>query len=302
VRDHQVEKGMMLAAGVLFFIVVVLWLSFLYGCAQAATLDDFNRTSVGPKWVGGSSFLIIDNNTLGATAYTSAVYDSVLGNQQSVSGIWSVLGGQEQDLLLKAQGAPGAHIEVRYDHNARLMRVAAYNVAWVDYAQWPCTLLPGDTVTAACDSLGGVGVLRNGTTIGVVSVASWPYAKGGGRVGVTLGNQPRLDAIAVNGFSRPTPSLYLTWQWTWPSTDAMGFPERRLKSGMMYQRPDVAGSEWHPFFSLSASHREGTRHLVSLSKQMVWTILTPQPTRFYIAAVDSNGNEADPSNEIVKSP
>jgi hypothetical protein len=288
----------MLAAGVVVFITFVLWATFTF----CATLDDFNRTSVGPKWVGGSSFLILDNNTLGATAYTSAVYDSVLGKQQSVSGIWKVLGGQEQDLLLKAQGAPGAHIEVRYDANAHLMRVAAYNVAWVDYAQWPCTLVPGDTVTAACDSLGGVAVSRNGASIGVVSVASWPYAKGGGRVGVTMGTQPRLDAIALNGFSVPLPSPYVVWRWTWPSTDALGFPERGLQSGRMYSRVDTTGATWGLFLSMQTFHREGKPAYVSLPKSFVWSWLPARPTRFYVTATDSNGNESAPSNEVLKAP
>lgn len=285
--------------GPTFHLILVASLAFMSGVrAKAATLDDFN--SLRPKWIGTN--LAIENGALRALSYTSATYDSVLGVNQSVSGIWKAVGGSEQDLLLKCQGSPGAHIEVRYDANTHLLRVAAYNLQWVDYVQWPWTVNPGDTVTAACDSLGWVGVMVNHTSIGTANVSSWPYATKGGRIGVTMGTLPRLDAIAVFGFSPPVPSPYVTWRWTWPATDSLGFPERGLKYGTMYQREDVAGSEWEPFFTLSASKKEGKPASVSLSKALVWGQLPRVRTRFAITATDSAGNESIMSNEITREP
>ena len=135
-----------------------------------------------------------------------------LGPAQGARARFSGLAGAEHDVLLRVQGAsfPTSHLEVRYDHAARLVRVATYTsgTGWQNRAQWSRTFVAGDTLGAEVDSAGTVQAYHNATLVGSVSIASWTYATSGGYVGLTLADPgARADVMWAGALTPPAPPV-----------------------------------------------------------------------------------------------
>lgn len=163
---------------------------------STAVLDNFNRTSgaVGGSWTGQTTGLAISNNQLVQTVsgWNTIVWNgaSFGADQEAYVTLAAITAtAPEHDVLLKMQGTTPSspQIEVRYDRTVNQIKVSALATAWTTYGSIAQTFVAGDQLGARASSAGVVDVFRNGTKIGSVSVAAWPYATLGGRVGLTLG-------------------------------------------------------------------------------------------------------------------
>ena len=115
----------------------------------------------------------------------------------------------EHSLMLKTQGSSwsSGHIEVNYRPAIHLVSVLTLNPpgSWVTHGTIPgVTLAPGDQFGARALADGTVQVYRNGTLLGAVSVAGWPFAAMGGRIGVSVYNSPGSRFDDFGGGSLPT--------------------------------------------------------------------------------------------------
>ncbi len=160
-------------------------------------LDDFERSSgaVGGDWVGDVAGLQIVNGQLTQISLTSSgvLSTPILGPDQEA---WIDLAqvtptAPEHNLMLKLQGLTWdtGHIEVRYDGSVGNVVVSTYapTQGWVQRGgPFPATLQNGDVFGARALGNGLVLLFRNGVSIGSCSVAGWPFAALGGRVGLTL--------------------------------------------------------------------------------------------------------------------
>src|SRR5262249_33729466 len=106
----------------------------------------------------------------------------------------------EHDLMLKVQGTSwsAGEIEVKYDGVAKKVYVSTYSpvAGWQSIgSSISVPFVAGDQFGARAQSDGTVGVYKNGTRIGTVSVAAWAFAGSGGRIGLTLvgASASRLD-------------------------------------------------------------------------------------------------------------
>jgi hypothetical protein len=137
---------------------------------------------------------VVADSTLDNTAwYSSAVWgDAEFGpNQEVFVTLRDVSGGApETDLMLKVQGLAwtDGYLEIRYDATQHKIGVNSYTPGsgWNGYGSIPAELKSGDQFGARADSTGQLQVFVNGSRVGTVSVASWPYAANGGRVGLLL--------------------------------------------------------------------------------------------------------------------
>lgn len=172
----------------------------------AAVLDDFNRANgpIGGAWVDETATLVIDANALTQTggAATTVLDLPAFGPDQEVFVTFDEVtsNAPEQDLMMKVQGTTWAagHIEVRYEAAASKVRVNTYapGQGWVGRATFDgITITPGDQFGARAYSDGTVEAYVNGVLVGTASVAGWPYASLGGRLGMTLdqATATRLD-------------------------------------------------------------------------------------------------------------
>jgi hypothetical protein len=282
--------------------------------ACGAVLDDFGRTDgpVGGKWAPQAA-LYIQAHALRASANTSSAYDSVLSKNQTVSVVWRAAVGTENDVLLKTQGTsfPTGHIEVRYDATAHSLQVNTWAPSkWTNFATWPATVVGGDTVTASCDSLGLVTAWINSAKIGEASVSAWPYAQGGGRVGITMGASSILDVIAVGGLSAAQPPqppqvlndpyLNVSLTWTWQGVDASGNHESSLAVARIWYRPNGSAQWSGNIVTHGAPLVPGDGRKVVVG--MPWSWFGRQPTWFMVTTSDTSGNQSMPSNEVLKTP
>ncbi len=160
-------------------------------------LDDFTRPNgpLGGSWIAETQGLVVDAAGLMMTdPYSSAVWDGgVFGpNQEAFLTFRDVVAnGTENNLMLKVQGQiwSAGYIEVRYDATQSSIRVATYlpGSGWTNHGSAiPALLDDGDQLGARADSLGQVTVFVNGLTVGTASIAAWPYATLGGRIGFIL--------------------------------------------------------------------------------------------------------------------
>jgi glucose/arabinose dehydrogenase len=157
-------------------------------------VDTFDRANgpIGPSWSGGTGgFDIFSNSMRVLTADGSVVWNAAsLGpNQEAYVTVKTLAtSAVETDVLLKVQGLSWdtGCIEVWYDRAASAVRVVTYEVGggWVDRGILNgVTLVNGDQFGARAMANGIVEVFRNGTKLGEVSVATWPHAQQGGRIG-----------------------------------------------------------------------------------------------------------------------
>jgi PKD repeat protein len=159
-------------------------------------LDRFQRPDgvIGAPWFGSTSGLAIRDQALvqlGTTSY--GIWDAgIFGPDQEVHATFdAVTDSAEHDLLLKVQGRSwvDGHVQVHYDarHGGTLVLTYDAFSGWRRIAgPFPMRLLPGDVFGGRAYSNGDIEVYQNGVVRGVASVAGWPFAASGGRLGVLL--------------------------------------------------------------------------------------------------------------------
>jgi len=169
-------------------------------------LDTFNRANgpIGGAWADQTAGLVIDSNALAQTggSATTVWSGGAFGPDQEAFVTLSALtaGASEHDLMLKVQGTTwsSGHIEVRYDGTYPRVVVSTYS----SQQGWQArgilgglSFQPGDQLGARAYANGTVQVYKNGAAVGTASVAGWPYAALGGRLGLTIAGatSSRLD-------------------------------------------------------------------------------------------------------------
>jgi hypothetical protein len=112
----------------------------------------------------------------------------------------------EHDLLLKVQGTTWTAGAIQVVYSAAQAQVVVNTYApgtgWSRSAgPWKATLMPGDQLGARATADGMLRVFRNGQKVGEVSLASWPFASKGGRVGMLLNraNTSRMTSFGGGG-------------------------------------------------------------------------------------------------------
>ena len=168
-------------------------------------LDNFNRADgpIGGSWVGSFTGLTISSNQLAVgTANVSTPWNgATFGPSQEAFVTLSsmVPGAYEYDIMLKVQGLTWdtGNLEVRFDPPTAQVFVSTYapTQGWIGYGALPAPFVSGDRLGARAHGDGSVDVYRNATLLGTVSVAGWPFATNGGRIGLTISgaNGSRLD-------------------------------------------------------------------------------------------------------------
>lgn len=163
----------------------------------SGVLDDFDRAdgALGGAWVGNTGgFAVAESSLVETTGDGWAVWDGgTFGPEQEAYVTMRHVGtsAPETDLMLKVQGTSWAdgYIEVRYDATVAQIKVSTYTpgVGWEARGAPILALLQdGDQLGARADSIGDVRVFIDGAIAGTVSVAGWPFAGLGGRLGLIL--------------------------------------------------------------------------------------------------------------------
>jgi len=166
------------------------------GFPVAPVLDDFNRANgaIGSSWSGNTAGFAIASNRLTATGYDPwGIYNlASFGPDQEAYITFNAVTATapEHNLMLKVQGLSWnlGHIEVRYDAKRSLVLLATYapGVGWQGRGSFAATFAAGDRFGARALSNGTVTVYKNATVIGTASVAGWPFAATGGRLGFIM--------------------------------------------------------------------------------------------------------------------
>lgn len=165
------------------------------GFPSTNVLDNFNRANgvLGSNWNGTTNGYAIASNRLDVGS-GSDVYWSVaaFGAEQEVFVTLNNIdtSATEIDLLLKGQSATNwgnGILEVWYDaanHRAQVWTYAP-SQGWSQRgADIAITLVNGDQFGAKATAAGQVSVYKNGTLMGTRDVSAWPFATGGGYIGL----------------------------------------------------------------------------------------------------------------------
>ncbi len=165
---------------------------------QTPIVDSFDRANgaLGGSWTGQTtSYRITGNELTQQPGYGSVVWNGAAfgPNQEAYVRLDAITAtSNEQNLMLKVQGTSwsNGHVEVRYDAPLARVAVGTYHpsAGWQTWGYIPVTFAAGDRFGARALADGTVEVYRNATKIGTHSVAAWPFAALGGRVGMTLDN------------------------------------------------------------------------------------------------------------------
>ncbi len=219
---------------------------------QTAVLDDFNRANgaVGGSWTPGTG-LTISGNQLKPTAHDiSSVWNGgVFGpNQEAYITLSAITNNApEHNLMLKVQGLVWStgHIEVSYDHRRHVIQVNTYDpaVGWVGRgAAISVTMVAGDRLGARALSDGTVTVYRNGTAIGLASVAGWAYGASGGRLGLTLtgAQNSTLDNFGGGDVAGPAPLARSEQAPAAEDASRLAAPPTRIALSSPYPNPSGA--------------------------------------------------------------
>ncbi|NNJ13651.1 PKD domain-containing protein [Chloroflexales bacterium ZM16-3] len=160
----------------------------------ASVIDDFNRANgvIGASWTGSTSAYGIDANQLVIDGDDAAIFWATpFGTDQEVSVTLSTVdtASTEIDLLLKAQDSSGCNVlEVWYQPARGTVEVwtCTGTNTWVQHGSGlAASFSAGDRLGARVTASGIVTVLKNGTNLGSITVASsWPYLNQGGMIGL----------------------------------------------------------------------------------------------------------------------
>lgn len=163
-------------------------------------LDNFNRANGAPgaNWQDNTAnFAILSTTQLGpggtGTYYLEWV-PTVFGSNQQAYVTFNTVSttGVEQSLLLKTQGATWntGSIKVSYVYGTSQVVVKTYlSPTWTTAGTISgVTFAALDVFGAEALSNGTVNVYKNSVLVGTVSVATWPFASFGGRIGLSVSN------------------------------------------------------------------------------------------------------------------
>jgi hypothetical protein len=151
---------------------------------------------MGANWTGATSGLAVNGNALVPTTLrdASAIWNPTVfaANQEGYFAFTAITArSPEQGLLLKVQGTSfdAGCIEARYEAKFARVRVFTFAPAsgWtVRGGPYSATYSAGDRLGARAYANGVVEVYRNGALLGSASVAAWPQAGQGGRIGLMV--------------------------------------------------------------------------------------------------------------------
>ncbi len=164
----------------------------------APWLDRFDRADapLAAPWVGSLTGLAVQDSALvQSTSSNYAIWNgATFGPDQEVWKRFESVtpSAPEHDLLLDVQGKTwtAGCIQTVWSAATQSLVVNTYTPG-VGFTRrggpWRnVTFAPGDTLSARVYSSGWVEVARNDSLIGAASIAGWPYATAGGRVGLIL--------------------------------------------------------------------------------------------------------------------
>lgn len=182
-----------------------------------ALLDNFNRANantLGGSWsqvvAFGVAAIRVNGNQASAAALGWAMWNNAAGGygaKQGAAFTFTNAPAGGSFLMLKASGGaastPANYLRVLYTGTA--IEIATTSNAGANYAtraSFPASFATGDTLSALADASGAVSVWKTagGTVsfLGSVAVptsgsAGWPQASGGGRIGIYLPTNARID-------------------------------------------------------------------------------------------------------------
>jgi hypothetical protein len=173
----------------------------------AGVLDTFNRVNgrIGKNWSAETSRYRVASNQLDVRGVGAIFWKAnSFGKDQEVFVTLAKVDpfGREINLLLKAQNPSNwgdGVIEVSYSAVDDRVQILTYTFAqdWVQCgANIPVTFVHGDRFGAKAKADGMVEVYRNGALIGSCNVGSWPFATGGGYIGLWF--LDASDSVADN--------------------------------------------------------------------------------------------------------
>ena len=159
-------------------------------------VDNFNRPDghIGNGWTNDTAAVAIQNGMLKLIGGTASItFPTVFSGpaQEAYLTFKAVSpGADEENLMLKVQGPTWAagHIEIAYDASTQQIFVNTYDPTngWRQWGgPWTVGFAPGDQFGARAYGNGGVEIFKNGALVGTTSVAGWPFAANGGRIGWT---------------------------------------------------------------------------------------------------------------------
>ena len=180
------------------------------------SLDTFNRANannLGGNWsqvaLFGNAAIRVNSNQAYALLGGWAVWNNPsagYNNRQGAAYIFSNAPtsglGLDPSLVLKAGGGsastPSRYIRVTYLNGTNSVTVITVNGGTVTRATFGATFVSGDTLSATAIQDGTVYVYKNGVAIGAVTIptsgaGAWTYGTGGGRIGLILPTNQRVD-------------------------------------------------------------------------------------------------------------
>lgn len=168
------------------------------GFLVTAGLDDFGRPNggLGGNWSGITGSYAVLENRLDVNGNGGIIWNGAsFGVEQEVFVRLAALDSNtgSVSLLLKSQSNSSADsgvIRLLYNRSAQIIQVwsLASGQGWVQRGgDIPATLVSGDQFGARVDRDGMVWVYRNGELLGSRALGNWPYAAGGGFIGLWMG-------------------------------------------------------------------------------------------------------------------
>jgi glucose/arabinose dehydrogenase len=159
-------------------------------------VDTFDRPNgpVGGGWMGDLGGVAIVGSALAILADAPAIVAPAVypgATQEAYVTLKAITpAALEHNLMLKVQGPAWSdgHIEVVWQAGPGQVVVYTYTpaVGWEQRGgPFPVAFQLGDRFGARAYPNGGVEVYRNGTLVAVASVAGWPFAAAGGRIGLS---------------------------------------------------------------------------------------------------------------------
>jgi hypothetical protein len=187
-----------------------------------AVLDNFNRANantLGANWsqtvlLGNASIRVNANQASDVLLAGAAVWNgsgNVFGTKQAAAFTFASATLNSAALMLKASGGtlalPQNFIRVQYNAGSVAVATTAnLGVSFTPRGSFATTFANGDRLTAQADATGSVSIWKtSGATTTFVGTAviptagagAWPQGTGGGRIGISLPANARIDDFAA---------------------------------------------------------------------------------------------------------
>ena len=274
------------------------------GFPSTGLLDDFNRAdgSLGGNWSGLTGGYAIAGGKVdvnsGQDIYWKTNY---MGIDQEAYVTLSTIdpNGEEIALVLKAQNnnnvSPG-QIQVVYDPAGQTIQVWTYSTStdWeTQGSSIPAPLGNGDQFGARASANGDVEIYKNGSLLGVRSVAAWPYHAMGGYIGLFFLNASNtiLDNFGggtLSGSPTLTPTAFIC---TDPTTCD---PVSAIPANWRCNIAQCTGGDWvggviawpsWSAYSNNARTGDNSRTVYSLSGETLYPYMGPWADGCEVTAV-----------------